>query len=147
MKAEDKSLAKFKVIETDSSGDFEFEAEAETLEQLFEICGVALFESMTDTKKVKHDKKIEFNLEEESTEELLYAYLAELIYIYDVESVLLSKFDVIFDGENKLSCRAWGETINHEKHDLRTEAKAVTYHKFKLEKTESGYIAHAILDL
>jgi SHS2 domain-containing protein len=42
---------------------------------------------------------------------------------------------------------AGGEPINLERHRLRVDVKAVTLHRFRLEKTAEGWEAFAILDI
>jgi len=140
-------MTEFKIIEEGAFGDYEFEAKAETLEKLFEICGLATFEAMTDVSIVKAIDGIQFNISADSLEELLYAFLAELIYIKDVDSIFINKYDISLVGEFDLNCKAWGEAIDNKKHSLRTDVKAVTYHKLEVKKCDSGYSAHVILDL
>lgn len=140
-------MAEFKVIEAGAFADYEFEAKAESIEQLFEICAMAVFDVITDLSKVSPDDQFEFEIEAENTEELLFVFLAELIYLKDVETILFCKYDIHIDGGSKLSCRVQGEHINPEKHELKTDVKAVTYHHFELKQTKDGYSAHIILDL
>ena len=140
-------MAEFIVIEEGASSDYEFQATAETLEELFAICGVATFNCIADVHKVKAVEKIKFGVKAENLEDLLYAFLAELIYIKDTEKLLLSKFAIDIKEGFKLKCQAFGEHINADKHELKTDVKAVTYHQLKVEKTGNGYSAHVILDL
>jgi len=140
-------MAEFKVIEEGASSDYEFQASAETLEELFAICGVATFDCIADVHKVEAIEKTKFDVEADTLEDLLYAFLAELIYIKDTEKLLLSKFAIELKEGIKLQCLAFGEHISSEKHDFKTDVKAVTYHHLKVEKTGSGYSAHVILDL
>lgn len=140
-------MAKFKVIEEGAFADYEFEAEADSREELFKICAIATFEAMTDVSKVKPERTIEFEATGETDEELLYAFLAELIYIKDVQRIFLSEFKITIEEKFKLKCEASGEIINPGKHELRTDVKAVTYHRLEFKETDKGYSAHAILDL
>jgi SHS2 domain-containing protein len=140
-------MAKFRIIEEGAFGDYEFEAEAETRAGLFEICGIAAFEAMTDVTKVQQLRQINFEVSAENDTDLLYAFLAELIYIKDTENVFLARFELTFKEGSGLTCIAHGESIDRERHDLRTDVKAVTYHQFKYEQTADGYRAHVILDL
>lgn len=140
-------MAEYKIIESGAFADYEFEASADTLNELFKVCAIACFEAMTDTSKIECTEEFEFELEAENREELLFAFLAELIYLKDVESILLGKFNVTLIEETKLKCVCRGTRIDLSTHELRTDVKAVTYHHFKLEQTGDGYTAHVILDL
>jgi len=140
-------MATFKIIEEGAFGDYEFEAEAESLEKLFSVCALATFEAMTDVSRVAASEERTFDISAESLEELLYLYLAELIYIKDTENIFFSCFDILITNKFKLSCKASGECINEKKHTLKTDVKAVTYHKLEVIKKDAGYSAHVILDL
>jgi SHS2 domain-containing protein len=140
-------MDELKIIESGAFGDYEFEALAETREKLFEICAIATFEAMTNVSEVKPLREIEFEVSGEDEQELLYAFLAELIYIKDVEKIFLCRYDIKFGEGFKLECKARGEHIDSAKHELKTDVKAVTYHKFAIEKIDDGYRAHVILDL
>ena len=140
-------MAKFRIIEEGAFADYEFEADADTKENLFAICGIAVFEAMTDVTKIQPAERIELEVTAENDTDLLYSFLAELIYIKDTENVFLAKFELTFKEGFGLACSAYGEHIDRERHDLKTDVKAVTYHNFKFEKISSGYRAHVILDL
>ena len=140
-------MSEFKILEDGAFGDYEFEAKADSLESLFEICARATFEAMTDVSKVRAEHEMNFDVAAESIEELLYAFLAEIIYIKDVENIFLSEFDIKLEEGFVLGCKARGEYIDREKHVLRTDVKAVTYHKLEIKKIDDGYGAHVLLDL
>jgi len=139
--------AYFKIVEEGAFADYEFEAFAESLNSLFEICAVALFEAMADTKSVGQDRELSLDLKSDSEEELLFEFLAELIYIKDVENILFNSFNVCIDRDMRLTCTAKGDTIDRSKHQLKTDVKAVTYHKLEVKKLNDCWQAHVILDL
>jgi SHS2 domain-containing protein len=140
-------MAEFRVIEAGAFADYEFEAEADTREELYAICAVAAFDAMTNVANIKPEKTIEFEVAANNDEDLLYAFLAELIYIKDIEHTLFGKFEINLIEEFRLKCRASGELIDPRKQELKTDVKAVTYHKLKFGKSDRGYSAHVILDL
>lgn len=140
-------MAEFKVIEEGAFGDYDFQASAGTLEELFAICAAATFDAMTDVRKIQLIDEVEFEENADNLEDLLYAFLAELIYIKDAEKLFFGKFDIEINEGFNLKCKAYGEHINNDKHELKTDVKAVTYHHLKVEKMGSGYSAHVILDL
>jgi len=137
----------FKIIEEGAFADFEFEARAESIEELFAVCGQATFEAMTDTAKVDLIESVQFDVSASTLEDLLFTFLAELIYLKDVKKIFFSKFEIEISDKFDLSCKATGEYIDNKKHDLRTDVKAVTYHKLSIKKDDTGYSAHVILDL
>jgi SHS2 domain-containing protein len=51
------------------------------------------------------------------------------------------------DNSLRLTADARGETINPDKHDLIVDVKAVTLHRFKVERTARGWEALVVLDI
>jgi len=137
----------FRIIEDGASADYEFEATAGTLPELFAVCGQATFAAMTAIEKVRAELDIEFEIQAATLEELLYSYLSELVFIKDTRKLFLSEFVIAIDDRFRLTCRARGELIDDNKHEIRTDVKAVTYHLLKITKVAGGYRAHVILDL
>lgn len=129
-----------------ATADIAFEADGKTLEELFINSALALEDSMVDLKGVgEKDKKI-IEIENKDIENLLYDWLAELIFLKDSEDLLFSKFNIKIEN-NKLNAECFGEKIDRKKHSLRNDVKAVTLHRFKIEETDKGWKASVILDI
>ena len=103
---------------------------------------------MADIKTIEHKYKEEVELVGESLEELLFDWLAELIYLKDLKSVLLSKFQINIQKKDgyRLTASVWGEPTDQKKHKVKVDVKAVTYHLLKVKKTGDKWIAKVILD-
>jgi len=104
----------------------------DTLEEAFEWAAVAMFEVMTDLNKVEPKKKHEISVNAEDLYALLYEWLEELLFIFGSHGIVFSKFKVhkiIQKGNDMYTLvgEAWGEPFSIEKHDQRTEVKAITY--------------------
>jgi SHS2 domain-containing protein len=126
-----------------------FRACGASLEELFLNSALALTSAMVDPETVKTEKEVEIKLEGENPSELLYDFLSEIVSIKDADGILFSKFKVKV-GQNKkyhLSASAWGEEINPETQELRDDVKAVTRHKFGIEKGKEEYSATIVLDV
>ncbi len=140
----------YKFKENVAIADVAFEATGKTLEEVFEACALATTDVMVDLKTVSADVKKEIMLESGKLDNLLLDFLAELVFLKDAEGLLFSKFYIkISEKQEKynLHCQALGEAINPEKHKLRADVKAVTYHMFELKKTKSGWKAFVVLDI
>jgi len=139
-------MKKFEFIDI-TTADVAFEAYGESLDELFANAALAMFEVMINTKKVepKIEKKIE--VEGNDLQSLLFNWLNELLVFYGAENLAFSKFEVKIDEKNlKLEASCYGEEINLEKHETKTEVKACTYHQMKVEKNEF-WKARVILDI
>lgn len=138
----------FEVIEDLVSGDYAFVARGKDLGELFSSCAEACFSAMTDLSKVDPVLSRAVNIGADNLEDLLFNFLAELIYLKDTEKLFFVKFDMEFGANNySLKAVAHGEAIDYNKHEIRTDVKAVTYHNLEVRKTDGGFEARVILDL
>ncbi|WP_456372225.1 archease [Methanocaldococcus sp.] len=138
----------FEFFET--TADMGVIAKGKSLEDAFKEAAKGLFHIMVDIDKVDKKEKIEFEVSGENLEELLYNFLNELIFYSDVENLVFSDFNIKIEKDNngyKLKCIAYGEKINKEKHNIKEEVKAVTYHKMEVKKEEDMWIIKYIVDL
>lgn len=141
-------MGKYKFLEDVAIADSAFEAEGESLEELFEACAQATFEVMAETKTVEAKKREEIELKSENLEELLFSWLAELIYLKDYRIIFFSKYEIKIEKPDgyKLKASVWGEPIDVKKHNVKIDVKAVTYHHLEVKKTDNKWIAKVILD-
>jgi SHS2 domain-containing protein len=77
---------------------------------------------------------------------LLFDWLNELLYTFDAEKLLLTKFDVHVD-EAGLQATCRGEPLDIDRHGADREVKAITYHGLKVESTGDGWLAEVIVDI
>lgn len=139
---------KFKIVEDTTSADFVFEAYGATTNKLFANCALACFYAMTDPAGVDPVKSYKLEVKGQTTEELLYNFMAELIFIKDSEKVFLSQFDLDISPDNTiLKAVVSGEPIDYNKHMIKTDVKAATYHDLRVWVNKEGYSARMILDL
>ena len=139
----------YRFLEDIATGDAAFEAEGRTLEELFREAAVATFEVMVDTMGVEAKITREVELKNEAVDGLLFDWLSELVYLKDAEAILFSKFNVNIKKNDayELKARVSGENINQQKHILRSDVKAITFHMFEVKKTEENWTARVILDI
>jgi SHS2 domain-containing protein len=142
-------MGKYKFLEDRAIADAAFEAEGESLEELFEACAQATFEVMAETKTVEAKNKEEIQLKSDDLEELLFNWLAELIYLKDLKTTVFSKYEIKIEKPDgyKLLASVWGEPIDAKKHKVKVDVKAVTYHLLKVKKTDDKWTAEVILDI
>ena len=138
----------FKILENIVSGDFAFEASGETLEDLFASCAEACFSAMAELSKIEPKIDYSINISADSLDDLLVDFLSELIYLKDAEKIFFSRFDIRIDNDNiSLNAVAQGERIDYNKHDIKVDVKAATYHNLEIKRVEKGFKVKVILDL
>jgi len=131
------------------TADAEFIAYGQTLEDVFVNAARATFALIVDPAIVNPSVSREVHLTSGSLDYLIYDWLAELLFIEEVDRLLFSLFEVKIshiDGEYVLSGRAHGEKIRPE-HEISLHIKAVTYHDLRVEKINNRYEAQILLDI
>ena len=73
-------------------------------------------------------------------ESLLVTWLNELIYLFDAENMLFSRFDITELGDTRLKARAYGEPVDEIRHRLKTGIKAATYHMVEVDRSQGGRV-------
>jgi SHS2 domain-containing protein len=128
------------------TADIGFKAYGENLNEAFENASIAMFNIITDTSNVTPSKEIEFEISSEDEVSLLYDYLEELLFHHEVDFMLFSQFHVQIDENLCLRAKIKGEEIDWDKHERKTEIKAITFHKMDVKKTDHVEL-RAIVDL
>ncbi|AFZ31896.1 protein of unknown function DUF101 [Gloeocapsa sp. PCC 7428] len=141
----------YEYLEDIAIADIAFHAWGKNLEQLFIAAGDATINTMIENiDAIALQETRTFNLENDALDMLLFNFLQEFIYYKDSELLLLRTQQVKLEekaGLYHLQAVTKGEKLNPSKHHQRVDVKAVTLHRFQLEKTINGWQATVILDI
>ena len=133
----------------DHTADLGLRIKAPDLNTLFEEAARALFAVVVqDLDTVQPATCLEITLPADDLEYLFFDWLKGLLYHFDAEHMLMSKFKVAVDAQG-LKAQAWGEPMDRSRHVMEHEVKAITYHALKVEKGEGddGWLAEVIVDI
>ena len=130
----------------DHTADVGIRVEAPTLEDLFETAGLAFTEVVTSAESLDCSVERRFKLEEDNIETLLVSWLQELLYLLDTEELVFARFQVKLH-DCPLEATAWGEVFDPDRHMIKTEIKAVTYHQLEVAESDQGWQAQVIFDI
>jgi SHS2 domain-containing protein len=129
------------------TADLGLRVRADDLGALFSDAAIGLFSMIVvDLGAVRPTQSVTIALQGPPSELLLFDWLNELLYIYEVRRLLLCDFDVRVNADG-LDATARGEPIDPARHVLDHEVKAITYHGLKLERQENGWLAEVIVDI
>lgn len=129
------------------TADVGVEVEARDLAGLFEGAALAMFSLVLDPRTVSPAVAKRIELEAGDVEELMFRWLAELVYYTGAENLAFGGVHVEAVSEMSLAATATGETLDPEKHDIRLEVKAVTYHEMRVKHGPRGWSARVIFDV
>ena len=140
---------KYKFLEKVAIADIAYEAYGKDLNELFENAALAIFELSANIKTIDAKKKLEIKLENQKIENLLYAFLSEILFLKDSKYMVFKKLKVTIKENKKYELKAVleGDTINPQKQQLENDIKAVTMHMFEVKKERNGYKATVVVDI
>ena len=131
----------------DHTADLGLRIRAADANELFAEAARALFATLVDNlDAVAPTRRLDVTLAGNDREYLLFDWLKELLYHFDAEHLLLSRFEVRV-GPDGLQGSAWGESFDPQRHELVHEVKAITYHGLRVEETPDGWLAEVIVDI
>ena len=141
----------YRYVEDIATADVAFEAWGATPEEAFAAAADATMNVMVDELgAISPRESRRISVTSDALDMLLFELLQELVYYKDAEELLLRLHSVSIeerDGLFRLSAEARGEKIDRERHPLNVDVKAVTLHRFAVERTPTGWRAAVILDI
>jgi len=97
-------------------------------------------------ESIKLLERAELSIVGEDRALVLFDWLNELLYRFEVDHRLYGKFEVRLDSGG-LQGTVWGEPIDRDRHKLAHEVKAITYHELKFVRDDNGWLAEVIVDI
>lgn len=133
-------------VEFDHSGDIGVEAQGGDLAEMLENATLGLL-SLLHRKPVEPLVERRLRVSSVSAEDLLVDWLGEVISTAGARGEIYGAVRVERAGEWYAEGVLLGERVDPEKHELRFDVKAATYHRLAVEKRDDGYHARVIFDL
>ncbi len=129
------------------TADLGLRGTAPDLNALFEEAAKALTSAIVeDPAAIRHETEVTIEIAGTDREYLLFDWLKDLLYRFDAEHMIFSRFEVTVRDDG-LTGKAWGEPLDPARHVLSHEVKAITYHELKVEQTADGWLAEVIVDI
>jgi SHS2 domain-containing protein len=129
------------------TADLGLRVRAADLDTLFAEAAQGLFAMIVeDLATVRPEQKLEVSLPADEPALLLFDWLRQLLFRFDTEHMLCSRFEVHV-GDHGLTGTAWGEPLDEARHVLGHEVKAITYHRLRVEQGKGGWEAEVIVDI
>ncbi len=136
-----------KYILTDHTADFGLRIFGDNPQKLFGNAAFALSDLISERERVAGRERIEIHAAGEDWPDLMFNWLRELLHLWTGKEFLVLEVKISAISEYELTAQAIGEVYDPEKHVLREEIKAVTYHRLTVEPTGNGWEAEVILDV
>lgn len=142
-------VAGFETI--DHTADVALRVWAPSLEELFAEAARGLVALLTDADTVVARQRCPLTVEGIDLEELLVAWLNEILYRFESEGLLLAEFESLrivgTDGPYRLTAVGAGETRQAGRHPSGVGVKSATYHNLRIAPDAQGrYDVTLVLD-
>jgi SHS2 domain-containing protein len=131
----------------DHTADLRIEVEGGTLEELFREAAAALFDVIVGLDSVEVREFREVRASGEDTKELLVDWLRELLYRFDGEGMVFSRFEITDFSGTGMRARCGGEPFDRRRHRIRHEIKAVTYHGLEIVERKGTLSVSVVFDI
>jgi SHS2 domain-containing protein len=123
----------------DHTADVQVKSWGRTLEEAFVQTAYSLMATISpDLKKINPLIEKVLKVEAEDKEALLFDFLSEFLYIFDVEDLIFGDIEVSYIkkvGERfELQAILKGEEFDKLKHEVGIEVKAITYSFMNIEE-------------
>jgi SHS2 domain-containing protein len=129
------------------TADLGLRIRAKDLNSLFVEAARALFSVIAaNLDEVRPVEERPFTIQGHEAEDLLHDWLTELLFTFHVYRRLLVEFDVDIHSTG-LTATARGELIDHKRHEISLEIKAITWHGLKVVQNPDGWLAEVIVDI
>ncbi|NHI83184.1 MAG: archease [Candidatus Thorarchaeota archaeon] len=133
------------------TADITIECWASSLKEAFEQAALATFEVILNTDTVRPIESVNVSVQGIDIQELLVEWIGHLIALIDINTQFYSMFEVLELDEKDEGCslkgRVWGEEIDLDRHETRTEVKAMTYADMRIDQRPESTTLWFTLDL
>lgn len=138
-------MKEYEVLE--HTADIGIKASGKSLAETFTNTARGMFSLVVNPKSVASLQEEELAVEAEDTEALLVEWLNELLYRLEVDQFLGRDFYIDEITGTNLHARVKGERIDPQKHRIKLQIKACTYHQLKVAKDNGYWTAQVIFDI
>ncbi len=130
------------------TADVGIRATGRSLEELFAHMAQGMFSLIVEPEGIRSRQTVSVSARAQDQQELLLAWLRELLYLFDTRHFIGSSFQVEELTPTRIQAAVGGEKLDPARHTVLKEVKAVTYHEFSMEKRpDGGWVAQVIFDI
>jgi SHS2 domain-containing protein len=140
----------FRFLEEIALADIAFEAEGESIEEVFRGATQALLESMATPSTVTETWKRTIERSDVDPSTLLFDWLSEVVYWKDAAGVVFREAPLTLTQEHDawlLRAHLIGAPVDPETQELHADVKGVTKHLYELKQTSDRWQARVVLDV
>ncbi len=131
----------------DHTADFGIHVFGDNLKDLFENAAYAMFDQITEIDKLEGTNTCNIQIKGDDWPDLMVNWLRELLFIWTGKELLVKHADIETFSEYDLTATLSFEPFDSDRHIIKNELKAVTYHQIQVNEVPSGWEARIIFDV
>ncbi len=136
----------------DHTADVQVECWGPTLEIAFAQTALSLMTVISpDLKKIKPQIEKSIQIEAEDKGALLFDFLSEFLYIFDVDGLVFNDIWVVYINRTQLGYEMKailkGEIFDRKVHEVGTEVKGITYSFMEINENEDKVDLKIVFDI
>ncbi len=131
----------------DHTADFGIHVSGTDSKDLFANAALALFDVITDIDSLTGQNSCHMEVSGEDWSDLMVNWLREILYLWNGKERLVKSVNISALSANNLSAKVVFDPYDPDRHTVKTEIKAVTYHQIQVKRTPSGWSARIIFDI
>ena len=140
----------FRFLEEIALADIAFEAEGESVEEVFRGATQALLESMANPATVSGGWERAIERTDVDPSALLFDWLSEVVYWKDAAGVVFQEAPLTLTREEDvwlLRANLIGAPVDPQTQELHADVKGVTKHLYELKQTGDRWKVRVVLDV
>ena len=114
---------------------------------LFCNAAIALTDVITEHRSVVGIESLELSVTGADWPDLMVNWLRELLYLWNGKNLLVASVEIKQISAKRIVAVVSTEPYQPERHRIRNEIKAVTYHQIDVSESLTGWEAKIILDV
>jgi len=138
-------VKKYKLI--NHTADFGIQVFGSNPKALFTNAAYALSDLLTDINFLNGQNEKKIAVTGSDWPDLMVNWLRELLYLWNGNEILVKGVDIHSISEKRLSSTVFYEPYDSDRHIIKMDIKAVTYHQIQVAPTPQGWEARIIFDV
>jgi len=114
---------------------------------LFQNAARAMFEQIAEIEALEGTEAVAIHLTGEDRPDLMVNWLRELLYHWHVKGLLLRDAQIQLISDKELTAQANFDPYAPDRHVIKREIKAVTYHQIQVKSGPEGWESKIIFDV
>ena len=140
----------YRFLDDIAVADLAFEAEGDSLEELFQGATRALIETLANPSTVGGTWERTIQRKESDVPTLLFDWLSDLVYWKDAAGVVYQAVELTLSRQADgwaLQAQLFGAPVDSMTQELRADIKGVTKHLYELSQQGSRWYVRVVLDV